>query len=234
MSQLGGPERIIVLEKSEYYRMRDDFPRATKARLAERVGFLCSNPECQQPTSGPQSDPTKAINVGVAAHITAASPTGPRYDPTLTPQKRCSIENGIWLCQTCGKLIDSDSPRYTATKLRQWKLQAEDNARRALERRSQSGAPTDIFAKLERQMPDLLSEMRADLQKYPLKREFVILRRFWTYNDRDEVLCYYLDDHPDLQGQLHILQNHGLIRNITSTNVDRYCMSEKLAEYLGA
>ena len=53
--------------------MRDDFDKETKETLARRVGYLCSNPSCRKPTSGPQTDPAKAINLGVAAHITAAS-----------------------------------------------------------------------------------------------------------------------------------------------------------------
>ena len=109
-------------------RRRDDFDLKTKRILAARVGFRCSNPHCRKLTSGPQSLPDKAVNIGVAAHITAASPGGPRYDPTLSPSERSSIENGIWLCQTCAKLIDSDPNRYTVEVLREWKRQAESEA----------------------------------------------------------------------------------------------------------
>ncbi len=61
--------------------LRDDFPNAMKRALPERVNFCCSKPDCRAPTSGPQADASKAVNVGVAAHITAAAPGGPRYDP---------------------------------------------------------------------------------------------------------------------------------------------------------
>jgi hypothetical protein len=105
--------------------MRDDFDSSTKLTLAKRVGFRCSNPSCRKPTSGPQSVPTKAINIGVAAHITAASQGGPRYDRNLSSSKRKSIENGIWLCQSCAKLVDSDPERYTVEVLLQWKRTAE-------------------------------------------------------------------------------------------------------------
>lgn len=87
---------------------RDDFSSATKEMLARRVGHLCSNPGCRQPTSGPQENPAKAINIGVAAHISAAAPGGPRYDPSLSSSERTAGENGIWLCQSCGKLVDND------------------------------------------------------------------------------------------------------------------------------
>ena len=67
--------------------VRDDFTPAVKDVLAKRVGFRCSNPTCRQLTSGPQFDATKAVNVGVATHITAASMGGPRYDESLTPEE---------------------------------------------------------------------------------------------------------------------------------------------------
>src|SRR6266404_5834247 len=113
--------------------MRDDFPSATIEQLAKRVGYRCSNPSCRRPTSGPRDDPDKSINIGVAAHITAASPGGARYDKSLTPAARQSIENGIWLCQDCGKLVDNDAQRYSVEVLRNWKASAEELALLELE-----------------------------------------------------------------------------------------------------
>jgi hypothetical protein len=113
--------------------LRDDFPLAIIDTLGKRVGMRCSNPGCRLPTSGPQDDPAKAVNVGVAAHVTAASCGGPRYDPTMTSDERRSINNGIWLCQTCSKLIDSDVSRYTVAVLEEWKGKAEGAARKAIE-----------------------------------------------------------------------------------------------------
>jgi WD40 repeat protein len=117
--------------------MRDEFTTATIGLLAKRVGFLCSNPECECPTAGPGADPDAAVNLGVAAHITAASPEGPRFNPDLSPEVRRSPANGIWLCQNCAKLVDSDVTRYTQLLLRGWKEMAE---RKALER-LQGAAP---------------------------------------------------------------------------------------------
>jgi hypothetical protein len=113
--------------------MRDDFPLKVVDILAKRVGMRCSNPGCQLPTSGPCDESTKSVNVGVAAHITAASLGGPRFDPNLSREERSSIENGIWLCQTCSKLIDNDTIRYTINSLRNWKRDAEKAARNAIE-----------------------------------------------------------------------------------------------------
>jgi len=113
--------------------MRYDFSVSTKEILARRVAYPCSNPECRKPTSGPQSDPSKAVNLGVAAHITAASLGGPRFDATLVESQRVSGENGLWLCQTCAKLVDNDPIRYTVETLLMWKREAERRAIRDLE-----------------------------------------------------------------------------------------------------
>src|ERR1041385_2986830 len=112
--------------------MRDDFPEHVKRALALRVGYRCSRPECGAPTVGPQEDETKAINVGVAAHITAASPNAPRFDRLLTNEERASAANGIWLCQNCAKLIDSDAPQFTIEIIQRWKVDREAEARRQI------------------------------------------------------------------------------------------------------
>jgi len=113
--------------------MRDEFSERVKTTLALRVGYHCSNPECPTITSGPAYDPQKSVIIGVAAHITAASPGGPRYDSTLSPEERKGPENGIWLCQSCAKLIDSDERRYTCDVLYKWKRDAEARALRSIE-----------------------------------------------------------------------------------------------------
>jgi hypothetical protein len=46
----------------------------------------------------------------------------------MTPQQRADIANGIWLCQTCAKLIDSDETRFDAAVLMGWKDAAEQAA----------------------------------------------------------------------------------------------------------
>lgn len=112
--------------------MRKKFPQVTKETLAKRVAYRCSNPTCGALTSGPHTDSNRHVNVGVASHITAASPGGPRYDSTLTSHQRSLIDNAIWLCQVCGKLIDNDPTKYTISSLSQWKVAAEQKAAREL------------------------------------------------------------------------------------------------------
>jgi len=119
--------------------MRDEFAEDVKRVIANRAGNRCACPNCGTMTSGPQVDPARAVNVGVAAHITAAAPGGPRYDPELRPKQRREASNGIWLCQTHAKLIDNDEVRYPSDLLREWKVKAEEAVL------SQIGKPSSLM-----------------------------------------------------------------------------------------
>lgn len=66
---------------------RDDFSKETIRVLQERAGNHCSNPKCRCLTSGPNETLDKSSRVGVAAHITAAAPGGPRYSVSLTNEE---------------------------------------------------------------------------------------------------------------------------------------------------
>lgn len=44
----------------------------------------------------------------------------------MTKEERASINNGIWLCQSCAKLIDNDSDKYTTDILKKWKKETEE------------------------------------------------------------------------------------------------------------
>lgn len=114
--------------------VRDDFDKPTKETLAKRVGYRCSNPGCRKPTSGPHEDPSKSVNIGVAAHITAAAPGGKRYDSTISSEARKLINNGMWLCQNCAKLIDSDEAKYSVDLLIKWKKESEEAAGSEIEK----------------------------------------------------------------------------------------------------
>ena len=102
---------------------RDEFSSGVKSILASRAGFRCSKPDCRALTIGPSTvNPGAQTNIGVAAHITAASPGGPRYDPTLTPEERRSVANGIWTCQNHGKQIDDDVVQFGLRSIQELSL----------------------------------------------------------------------------------------------------------------
>lgn len=205
--------------------MRDNFDQKTKDVLFKRARGKCSNPACRRETTLAHTDPGKAVNLGEAAHITAASPGGKRYDPSFSVEERKSIQNALWLCGTCAKLIDSDEAKYPVTLLQQWKTLAESADEHEIAR-------VAMFRKLEKLMPALLAEMRADLAAYPLARELILLNRSWTYNSDKLILVYYYDDHNHLEDCMTILCNHQLLVEVTYNDVKRYRLTEALVDYL--
>lgn len=116
---------------------RDNFKKTVIEDLAKRVAYLCSNPDCLAQTIGPNSDVQGAVNIGEAAHITAASPGGPRYDVGISSEDRASFTNGIWLCRSCAARIDRDVKGFPVAKLQRWKQQAEARALMGFNRRTQ-------------------------------------------------------------------------------------------------
>ncbi len=109
---------------------RDDFSKRTKSDLALRASYQCSL--CKGSTVGSSDEASNAVTmIGVAAHIAAAAP-GPgarRYDHSMTPEQRGSIDNGIWLCASCSVLIDRDEARFSAQYLHDLKLSHEASRR---------------------------------------------------------------------------------------------------------
>lgn len=107
---------------------RDEFAQRVIEALRERVGGLCSNPECRCPTTGPNAIASKSTRVGVAAHICAAAPGGPRFDQSMSSVERASASNGIWLCANCSRRVDSDVQTYSRELMLAWKVDAETEA----------------------------------------------------------------------------------------------------------
>ncbi|MEH2403420.1 ATP-binding protein [Nostoc sp.] len=91
-----------------------------------------------------------------------------------------------------------------------------------------------ILSSVEKLIPELLADMKNDLSEYPFIREFVILSNKWVYNSdpNNMVLLYYFEDHSYLRNKLRILENYGLIYEITYNDVARFVISEELAAYL--
>lgn len=209
---------------------RDEFSRSVIDRLAKRVGIKCSYPDCRKPTAGPDGA-DGVTNVGVAAHISAASPGGPRYDESLNAEMRSDISNGIWLCQTHAKLIDNDELTYTTAVLHEWKDTAEHMA--ALEARGFAIQRASPFPNLERKGPVLIAEMREDLKQQPLVREFILLSRGVSYNPgKTPFFAYYYDDHEYLPSFMKIMEHAGAIYDVTFNSVPRYNFTEGFVSYL--
>ena len=83
-------------------------------------------------TIGSSQDHRKVENLGIVAHICAAAPGGPRYDPNMTPEERAGEENGLLLCRYCAALVDADEKAYPPQLLRMWREEAYRLAAEAL------------------------------------------------------------------------------------------------------
>jgi hypothetical protein len=87
---------------------------------------MCSNIECRALTAGPAVDTDKSVSIGEAAHIYGARAGSARFRADMTDASRADVTNGIWLCTNCHKLIDSDTTRYPADLLFEWRSQHDE------------------------------------------------------------------------------------------------------------
>ena len=92
--------------------------------------------------------------------------------------------------------------------------------------------------KLIRSMPALMNEMRKDLQSPngATVREFSVLptQRVMLGCSSKPRFVYYEDVHPTIMSQLDLLEEHGLVKDVTSVgnNAKIYRMSEELVSQL--
>ena len=168
---------------------RDEFTAPIKDALAKRVALKCSNPSCGAVTSGPHFESERFVNVGVASHITAAALGGPRYDQALTPGERSSIENAIWLCQTCAKLIDSDIDRYTVSILKHWKVSAEAEALRALSGRPDRRFFPQLASAMHTPIPVIAGFTYDDAREKLVRAGWQPRRSHWSREGDPDVRC---------------------------------------------
>jgi hypothetical protein len=190
----------------------------------------CSCPDCRMPTAGPD-EAGGVTNTGVAAHISAASPGGARYDSSLSSQARRDITNGIWLCQVHAKLIDDDELAYPDALVRDWKETAEHMA--ALEARGFAVRRAAPFADLEKKAPALIAEMRQDLTKAPLVRQFILLSKQVTYNSgATPHFTYFYDEHEYLASMMTVMAHVGAVYDVAFNRVPRYNFTEAFVSYL--
>src|SRR6266404_590583 len=111
---------------------RDEFTPATKRKIEKQASGHCSNPTCRRLTHAVSSDGQREIDIGQASHICAAAPGGPRYDPNMTREERRAADNGIWLCDVCGRAVDSYDPKFSVELLHEWKKKTNEDSWRSI------------------------------------------------------------------------------------------------------
>ncbi|EGO8087649.1 HNH endonuclease [Enterococcus faecalis] len=85
----------------------------------------------------------------------------------MTSQERSGFDNGIWLCQSCSKLIDSDSVHFTTTLLKTWKKTAEELAFAELS----SSTPINAYDEDKKLIAFYLQCFDRPAFQYPIEQE---------------------------------------------------------------
>jgi hypothetical protein len=113
--------------------VRKAVPERVQKQLFLDSGSSCA--KCKiallEPSQG--GDP---FATGHIAHIEAAMPGGPRYNPTQTDEERNSFANLIVLCERCHGVVDQDLVTYTVGNLKTIKREHSEWRQRLLERAS--------------------------------------------------------------------------------------------------
>ena len=118
---------MIVVSTS----LRDRVPPAQEKVVVARSGNKCAYPGCGLDlTIDSKTDGDRPKATGKVAHIAAASPGGPRYDPKMTSEQRGSAQNLIYLCGPHHDAVDTQLEYHT----REFLLDAKRTHEAAVER----------------------------------------------------------------------------------------------------
>lgn len=100
--------------------------------------------------------------------------------------------------------------------------------------REKSGADRKTFAQVRDQMPALITEMKLDLEREEdrMVREFFVLekRAHRLGGSSKPRFVYFVEEHPQLHGQLEVLENRGYIIEVTPGTAPVFRMTEEFVE----
>lgn len=158
---------------------RTPISQKTVKRLFAASGGVCAFPRCNTRLV----DDRSGALLGEMCHINAASPGGPRFDPSLSEEARSNNDNLIILCPTHHSLIDQDPETYSAAKLRSFKAEHESMVAAILS----AGGPRTIQ---ESQTKDLARQVDSESVDFAivvaLKKEFEALLHYFPELKRIE------------------------------------------------
>lgn len=100
---------------------RHPSPTATTVKELYGSATTCAAPRCDEPLYRwvPELE-THALNSTVA-HIKAASPEGPRFDPDMSAEENRAAANLLLLCRFHSSLIDDKASEFPVDLLLDWK-----------------------------------------------------------------------------------------------------------------
>jgi hypothetical protein len=87
------------------------------------------------------------------------------------------------------------------------------------------------FIKVKNLMPELIADIKRDLsaEGNNVIRELFIKSKNWHLNAINPHFEYYFEEHENLQGKMHILENYMFVKDVTPspTGVKKYRLTEK-------
>ncbi|MFH1373850.1 MAG: toll/interleukin-1 receptor domain-containing protein [bacterium] len=95
--------------------------------------------------------------------------------------------------------------------------------------------PAGVASKIIRVMPELLAEMQQDIRSEgaELVRELVLLpSKFVPLYNTKKRFKYYEDEHADLENKIDLLEQLGLVYNVTPKTTPIYRMTEEFVDWL--
>lgn len=99
-------------------------------------------------------------------------------------------------------------------------------------RRSKETATSELerFKKLERKMPDLMAEIREDLDTSPMFRDAFVIEKGVSLWASEGSFVYEDDGENDYFSKFKILETSGYIYDVTPGNAQKYRFSEEFVE----
>lgn len=123
--------------------VRHPNPKTSTVKELYGSASTCAYPTCDEPLYRFVEELGESALNSVVAHICAASPGGPRFDPEMSPEDNRASANLILLCKFHADLIDTQAESYPKETLQLWKRNQEatgqgtsisdDQAREAIE-----------------------------------------------------------------------------------------------------
>lgn len=222
---IGGKSKIVINNK-------------TRKLLWGRSGNLCAL--CRSKLIMDATPQDSESVVGEECHIISGKPNGPRYNHEFRIDKIDSYSNLILLCGIHHKIIDDHPEKYTAEFLLQLKAGHERRIKETLksvssyESLSMAKSIEAKFMKVKSLMPELIADIKKGLTKegYELTRELFITSNRFVLNVENPYFVYYFEEHKNLQGKMHILENYRFVIDMTSTNVKKYRLTEEFVDLL--
>lgn len=175
----------------------------------------CYNPECDRKLIAKDC---RTIT-GKICHIEAASPLGPRYNPTQTDEERHSFSNLILLCDECHSIVDNKDnvSLYPVSRLQAWKKAHEEGAFQSKSREMVKSLPIVVDAIIDKVLVDNVEQGNTDVYNIEskiafnqLNRNSFLIREYNLYSHTVDALYDELESQGSIKKSIVLMRIHSM------------------------